>query len=397
MNTQADTWQYQWIEDPSEFEALSEAWDAALRRAGDDNPFLLSAFVLTWWKYYGRNGTRLRILVVRSGDTLVGGLPLYDQGGGLLTFPGGIAANYTEWLAVQDQHRLWQMLLEALAQRTDWRRLRLPRYRASRLATDWEVLRVAARERGVLCDVLEKEQTYLILLSEGSRGCFQRLPSRLRSYLRRSERELSRRGPIVLRSSDQWDTVRDWFNLYCQFSVRAFQQRKQDSAFSDDRYRMFVRDVLEQACQNHTIDANVLTVGERIIAIHFGYSLRDHLNYIFTTFDSDFADWRPGHLLIHRLVQLAEERRNSLIDLFSGGKLYKRQWSNRQEAVLCVELWRDTLSGRVARRCVQRLRTSRVLRAVERAVRRSPSLLQWARRSQRGVRYIAQSKRAGQR
>lgn len=392
MSARVDTYQSQWIENPSEFGMLSEAWDAALRRSGDDNPFLLSEFVLTWWKYFG-NGLRLRILVIRNGDTIVGGLPLLCDQGGLLTFPGGIAANYTEWLAMQDQHRLWPILLEALAERTDWQRLRLPRYRASRLTTDRDVLRQAARERGLLCDVLETDQTYLIMLSDGSRGCFQRLPRKLRTSLRRSERELARFGPISLRSSDRWETVRDWFSLYCQFSVRAFQQRKQESAFEDDHYRMFVRDFLEQACRNHYIDANVLTVGERIIAMHFGYAIRDHLNYVFTTFDSEFARWGPGHLLIYRLVQLAEQRRNPLIDLFTGEQLYKRQWSNRKEPVLCVELWRDTLRGRIAW-CVHGLGAARVVREARQTIRRSPSLLRWARRARRVAQRVAHSMRS---
>jgi CelD/BcsL family acetyltransferase involved in cellulose biosynthesis len=258
---------------------------------------------------------------------------------------------------------------------------------------EWDVLRLEARDRNLLCDIRTTDQAYLIMLSEGSRGCFQRLPRKLRNSLRRSERELTRFGPISLRSSDRWETVRDWFNLHCQLSVRAFQRRNQESAFEDDQYRMFVRDFLERACRNHYIDANVLTVGERVIAMHFGYAIRDHLNYVFTTFDSDFAPWGPGHLLIHRLVQLAEQRRNPLIDLFTGEQLYKRQWSNRKEPVLCVELWRDTLRGRLTRWGVQRLSTSQLVRQAERAIRRSPSLLRWGRRTKRLVQHVAQSRK----
>lgn len=376
--------EYQWIEDPQEFEALASEWDGALQRSGEDNPFLLSEFILTWWKYYG-DGARLRILVIREGGVLVGGLPLYHHGRQQLDVPGGIAANYTEWLSVEPPQRLWPVLFEALAKRSDWQRVRLLRYRQSRLGTSESEMRTLAQTHRMLCDLYESDRTYMVAFSEEARDPRGHLSTHLRKLLRRAERKCATFGPVTLHSSTQWETVREWFTAYCRLSVNSFRARQQDSAFVDQTRRRFFHDFLERASRHGYLDANILTAGDRILAIHFGYSTGNHLNYILTTFDHEFSQWSPGHLLISKLVDLARSRRNSLIDLFTGDALYKRQWSNQQEAVLTLELWRDTISNRLARQCRVTVRTLGVLQGAKRVLRSSPSFMRIGRRTSRVV------------
>ena len=41
-----------WIENIEEFERIKNDWDAALLSANTDNPFLLSDFIIIWWKHF---------------------------------------------------------------------------------------------------------------------------------------------------------------------------------------------------------------------------------------------------------------------------------------------------------------------------------------------------------
>ncbi len=282
---------------------------------------------------------------------------------------------------------LWSVLLEALADRTDWQRLRLLRYRRNRLGDPADELPRLCQHHRMVCDMAETDQTYLISLDGGVRACLCRLPPRLRTYLRQAERELSRQGPVGLRSSDQWEIVREWFALFCRLSVVSFRKRGEDSMLADPHARAFFHDVLERACHNGSIDANALTVGERIVALHFGYSIGRHLNFVLTTFDGEFATWRPGHLLRSKLVELAAARQNTVIDLFTGEKLYKRQWSNRQDAVLSIDLWpSSTMRTHVQRKVLRVVRGSPLLQSVSRVIHRHRPLLRWARRTKQVVR-----------
>ena len=71
---------YQWIENIKEFDEIAEAWDQALIKAGSYSPFLLSDFIIRWWKYFSEN-KHLRIFVLFKNGCIVGGLPLYLKRG----------------------------------------------------------------------------------------------------------------------------------------------------------------------------------------------------------------------------------------------------------------------------------------------------------------------------
>ena len=74
-----------WLDKREEFEAIGKEWDNTLLLSKQDNPFLLSGFLLTWWKYYSGN-LKLRILVFYQNDKIVGGLPLCQYKNGYLEY-----------------------------------------------------------------------------------------------------------------------------------------------------------------------------------------------------------------------------------------------------------------------------------------------------------------------
>jgi CelD/BcsL family acetyltransferase involved in cellulose biosynthesis len=67
----------QWIEDPAEFAALAEEWDAIL--GPDARPFDLHCWQASWWKAFG-GSDRLAVATVRREGSLVGVFPLRRRG-----------------------------------------------------------------------------------------------------------------------------------------------------------------------------------------------------------------------------------------------------------------------------------------------------------------------------
>ncbi len=117
---------YRWIEDIREFKDIAKDWDDALIASGSGNPFLLSDFIITWWKHFYR-GSALRIFFVHNGNKIAGGIPLCIKRGGprygfarMLSHIGGSAANYTEPLYSSLDAPVVSLLREALSQRRDW-------------------------------------------------------------------------------------------------------------------------------------------------------------------------------------------------------------------------------------------------------------------------------------
>jgi predicted N-acyltransferase len=63
------------IDDVREFTALENEWHELLQSSRSDNPFLTWEWLHAWWAQFGRPDT-LRLIVVRSGGTLVAIAPL---------------------------------------------------------------------------------------------------------------------------------------------------------------------------------------------------------------------------------------------------------------------------------------------------------------------------------
>ncbi|MEI5098889.1 GNAT family N-acetyltransferase [Streptomyces sp. PmtG] len=82
-----------------EFERLATSWGRLYRACHAATPFQSHAWLSSWWQSYGAQG-RLRVLLVRDGDTLVGAAPLMRARGPLpvLTPLGGAISDFTDVL-----------------------------------------------------------------------------------------------------------------------------------------------------------------------------------------------------------------------------------------------------------------------------------------------------------
>lgn len=370
---------YHWITSLEEFRELAPAWDEAVRASGEDNPFLLSPFLLTWWTYYGST-RRFRAFVVRDNQQLVGGLPLGLNRHGWCEVPGGHAANYTEWFALPAAEPFWQLFAEGAARRDDWQRISLRRCRRHRLA-DGALDAIRGQELGLLCDVAPNGVTYLFDVPHDAAPLLLSLPKKRRYDVRRSLQALAAQGRVELRLARTAQEAAAWYDRMTDLSRAAFRQRGMRSAFESWRYRAFFRDVINGFYARGLLDANALWLDDRILAVHFGYSLTGNLNYVLTAYDVRYACCQPGHLLLYHLAELAVARGNACIDLYPGDHVYKRQWATRREEVVSVELWQHGYRSRVARSLLRGLRASPLVRRLDRAVRSSPQLLELSRRA----------------
>jgi hypothetical protein len=94
-----------WIEDIRQFQDIAQEWDEAIVVSGADNPFLLSDFIESWWKYYSKK-RRLSIFAIYDRGQIVAGIPLCAKRIHLrktLTHIGGCDANVTHFFSKNNQ------------------------------------------------------------------------------------------------------------------------------------------------------------------------------------------------------------------------------------------------------------------------------------------------------
>src|SRR5947209_5356132 len=68
------------ITNPEELERLRPGWDELASRVG--RPFMLSGWLLAWWRHLRAPTARLRTVAVFDGDALVGIAPFFVRDAG---------------------------------------------------------------------------------------------------------------------------------------------------------------------------------------------------------------------------------------------------------------------------------------------------------------------------
>lgn len=341
--------EYRWIEDVEEFCGIAERWDRAIAASGDHNPFLLSDFILTWWKHYSRN-RKLMILVASDGDRITGGIPLCLEkrfGRRVLVHIGGSAANLTHYFSVDNDPGLVVQLVESLSKRGDWDRLLLTRVRTDSAlmrhikSVPWDIyggLEHSDRDNGF---------NGIIDVAAGYDPIFKNLNNRLRKYLKNGLRESDALGGASLVRVNGVSDVGKLFEQYVKLSVASFNSRGRRSAFEDSRYRDFFKDILCVFEAKGMLDSHKLSAGEKTLAISFGYRFGEGFKWILTAYSQEFSSLRPGHILIDFLVREAIAKGDTYFDMYYGGEsFYKKQWCNKMVPLKSVEIFRSNMINR---------------------------------------------------
>jgi len=337
---------YGWIEDIEEFRNIAHEWDEALIAYGKYNLFLLSDFIINWWKYF-HNNLKLRIFVVYNNNKISGGIPLYIKRCGfirILYYIGGSALGYTEPLYVTPKTEILPIIINALKGRTDWDALYLPDIRAQNMLVE-EYAHLHQDEMFWL-RLKQDHMNWAIDLSDGQEKYRAIISAKLRRDLRAKRRRLVKEyGEIRLKKIVGRTEIERYFDLYIQFSLRAFSARGRYSSLKDKKHAAFLKDFLVTLEQGNGLDAQLLLANDRILAISFGQMFGKEFNWLLTAFNYDYKYFRPGYLLIEELIQDVCNRGVTYYNWYGYERFYKTQWCNHQIPLYRFFLIRRTTKG----------------------------------------------------
>ncbi len=367
-----------WIEEIRSFKDIAREWDEAVFRAWDENPFLLSDFIITWWgRFYEK--AELRILVVYDEGKIAGGIPLYLSRTGLLggfarvlCHIGGPVANYTEPLYAAPNVQMLSLLRKALDKRDDWDALYLSDVR--------EKNRLIAECRGLPFHgqftpyIVQDHMNWAIDLAAGREKYMATVSRKLKHDLRAKRRHLLKKyGEIRLKEIKGREEVARLFDLYTRFSLQAFNKRGRSSAFEDEQYTAFFRDFLALMDERQRLDAHALMAGDEVLAISFGYRFAKGYNWALTGFNYENSYYRPGYLLAEELIKEICGRGGDYLNWYGHETFYKTQWCNSTMPLYRFYLIRHTARGMLYSAC----------RAVERILRSNRSIVGIAKKLKR--------------
>jgi len=341
---------YHWIEDIEEFYKIARDWDEALVASVNYSPFLLSDFIITWWKYFNDNSA-LRIFVVYEGGKIAGGMPLYIKHYGIrrlgiriMYHIGGALANYTEPFCAGTGLEVLSLFTEALNGKTDWDAVYLPNVRSeNRLMTDYQK---RADDKRFMFYVMQDHFNLSIDLSAGKEKYMATISGKLKKDLRQKRKHaIKDYGEIRLQSVKGREEVGRYFDIYTGFSLNTFDERNRKSSFKDKRYGDFFKDFLFIMDQKDRLDTYVLFAGDKILAVIFGYRSGPGFNWALTSFNYEYKYVRPGYLLIEELINEIIRRGGTSCNCYGYESFYKSQWCNERSPLSRFIIMRRSFGG----------------------------------------------------
>jgi CelD/BcsL family acetyltransferase involved in cellulose biosynthesis len=318
------------IRDLEELACYRLLWDSWLPQAPRATFVNTYDWLDTYWRHFGHD-QELRVLLVRSGGTPIGILPLCVRSEPhgfsslrVLTYPLG---NWGSWYGPVGSNRGATMLAAMQHLRRadrDWDMIDLrPNAPPSR---DGGRVGRSMRVVGLLTDQLPYQTASVVEFEDGWEGYLAGKSHAVRHELRSAlgrvfddhEVETIRHRPAPARDGDgdpRWDLF-----AMCQQVALASWQATSTSGESlvDERVRHFLRDAHAVAARNGMVDLNLSLVDGRPAAFSYNYHYHGRLTGVQSGYDASLGCRSLGTALVLRTIEDSFNRRDVSYDLGPG-------------------------------------------------------------------------------
>lgn len=361
---------YRLIKDIDEFKKSAKDWDAALLQSDSGNPFLLSDFIITWWKYYSK-GKELIIFLIQDNGRIIAGIPMClvkKKMRNIIEHIGGCAANITQPFLTGGKIlkvNFIDCFLSTSKENSCWDIFVLDRVlENSHILADIKTSQILNSNKGALkYRILNDDFNAAIDLTKGYKAVFDALPHRLKRYIIRGKEKADLMGGLRLNRARGAYQIGDLFKDFREISIKSFRDRSSASSFQDATYSNFFAEILENFERHGRLEAHRLSVADKTLGISFGYRFGKGFKWILTAFNADYSSLRPGHLLIDLLIQEAISNQDPYFDMYYGGELfYKQQWCDVMVPIYKVEIYRDSLVNKAVLYAQGALRVNKLAR-----------------------------------
>ena len=296
----------------------------------------------TYWRHFGP-GQQLRVLVVTSGHTPIGILPLtvirertrvgtvrvltyplHDWG----TFFGPIGPNPTATLTLAMQHirntpRTWDLLDLRWVNRDEHDHLR----------TQWSM-----QHAGFSVHESTWKTTSMIDMDGDWNNYWQSRSSKMRNNLARDEKRLSEVGPVehiryrpAGTAYGENDPREDLYDACHEIAAASWQGASPTgTTLSHPSVADFFRQAHAVAVKNGMVDLNLLLVNGQPAAFSYNYVYDGKLLGIRRGHLPEFSSSGVGNVLFVRMLRDSFERGDRCLDLSPGSMNVKRRWSTRK-------------------------------------------------------------------
>jgi CelD/BcsL family acetyltransferase involved in cellulose biosynthesis len=333
------------LTDFAELRILAAEWDRMWKANPKREVFTKFSWIDAWWKGYGGDAQLLAPAVFEEGRC-VGILPLYVDGM-VLRFIGAPAADYSDLIC--DPERASDILAAAITALDEstiaWHSCKLENVRESSLAVHAfnepsSTLRGRAESR-VSADCLA------VLLDERRDETLKSILSK--STVSQMMRQLQKLGTLTFRHLDDRAKVREHLPSFYQQHVRCRALAGISSQMIEKRSRDFFAALVDHLDPQDELRFSVLELDGRPIAYNFGFQLDGKYLYYTPTYDIEYFDLSPGHVLLRNLFMYVRDNGLREFDFTVGDESYKSRYANHTTRNYEMIVYPRSASGTIAR------------------------------------------------
>lgn len=353
------------VDDAREFAALGRQWNELLQASGADCPFLTWEWLHAWWTHL-RGASRLRLLTVRAGTSLVAIAPMVVTHGrfGLfsrLQFLGTGSAG-SDYLDVIVRRGWEEEGVRAIAASLQHHGIAL-QLKHLPVASASSMLRAHLGPAGwtsktseiAVCPFIRLEghtwDTYLATLGAAHRA-----------NVRRRTKALSRQFRVHFAAAGTETERREALEALASFHAQRWTGRGGSSAFQSPELRAFHDDVTRRALDAGWLRLYVLRVDDTVAAVMYGFTYGRRFYFYQHGFDPRYQSHSIGLVMMGRAIRAAiEEERAAEFDMLYGNEGYKALWAREQRSLHQLDLFPADLGGTLHHALVEAERTARGL------------------------------------
>ncbi|MCU1279089.1 MAG: cellulose biosynthesis protein [bacterium] len=337
------------IESAAELASLGDAWEALQQDARVTSVFASFDWQKAWWDSYGR-GRPLRLLLAFAGEALVGILPTYIDTMEILRRPvrvlrfvgsGGDTTpdDLGPVLAAAREDEVARALADGVLALGDWDVLLLSDMDpASAFAA---TMTAAARRARLGCRAGRSERITFLTLPSSFEGWLASLHRDRRYRIRSARKKLKAAHPdarfFVWTDAATLDAGIDRL-IYLHH--KRWQRVGAAHGFASADYVGFHRAVMTACLARDRLRLYCLELSGQIVAMYYFYKFRDHTYLMQSGFDPDFANVKPGNVLLGHVIEHAIGEGHQVLDFLRGDHRYKDEVANGERETVYLTAFR---------------------------------------------------------
>jgi len=298
------------------FDRLGDEWREFLDQVENDSPYWRPEWILAALSAYSPEA-KVVVITARQQGRLCAILPLVEERGEFAGLPArilraplttaGVGVDIPCGLFGAARDEAVAAIWKVIKKRPGWDVLELPSvFEGSAI----EQLSLLAQNDGHATGRWTVLLIAFFSIPQGPTGIddlekYPRHP-KLRSKVRQREKKLAALGTIRLRRTEK-NGAQD---LQCFYAMEAsgWKGREKSAIVSDTRSRQFFDEVAREAEKFGHLCLYTLEVDGKPIAAHIGVTYRGRYWAAKSTYDENYRDYAPGHLIVKAILRECSER-----------------------------------------------------------------------------------------